>query len=226
MTIVARWISLGPAEASRMALEAADIDAWLADHHYIGVNWLGSNAVGFVKVVVREEDAGEANEVLYAPAMEIAGPDAPLEEEEEDESLQCPACGSEDITRAPMGLIFVGLAVIIFGMSVVLHQAMTGLVAITALGLTLALVPARRCGSCGVRFDVDIESPPPLPTPGDLEATRCPHCGSDELYLQRSPFLQLKAISLFLTFFVFAVIPLWLVMPKRRCDHCRRFTWW
>jgi hypothetical protein len=46
------------------ALEAAGIHARLADDHIVAANWLYSNAVGGVKVLVRVEDAPAAQAVL------------------------------------------------------------------------------------------------------------------------------------------------------------------
>lgn len=46
------------------ALRAAGIDATVADANIVAVNWLYSNAVGGVKVLVREEDLAAAREIL------------------------------------------------------------------------------------------------------------------------------------------------------------------
>ncbi len=67
--VVARFGSLGEAESARSALQAAGIDAVLADDEIVALNWLYSNAVGGVKVLVAEEDEERAAAILSTDAM-------------------------------------------------------------------------------------------------------------------------------------------------------------
>lgn len=221
--MVARWTTLGEAEAALTALDAADIVAWLDDEHIVGISWLNSNAVGGVKVAVRPEDEDEAREVLTTPAVEIVGPDAP--EEHFIEVLICPQCESEEVVRIRKGPAFAVIAVVVFAASIALRQPTGGLFAVFVLALVFLFTPTHRCGACGARWSTDdVLPPPPLPTAADLEATRCPRCGADALY--RIPHRRLIAASMF-----FGILPvvgavLWLLLPKRRCENCGSERWW
>jgi predicted RNA-binding Zn-ribbon protein involved in translation (DUF1610 family) len=46
----------------------------------------------------------------------------------------------------------------------------------------------------------------------------CPRCGSLEVY--RIDHRRLKAIPLLFNPAIFAVVPIWLFLPKRRCESC------
>lgn len=82
------------AHLARNALEAAGIQAAIADESLIGMDWLMSNAIGGVKVQVREEDAERAVAVLEESLgnTDPVDPQQLAEEAEaeppEDETLQ------------------------------------------------------------------------------------------------------------------------------------------
>lgn len=52
------------AHLARHTLERAGIEAFVADEHVVGVNWLYANALGGVKLRVRARDAEEAIRIL------------------------------------------------------------------------------------------------------------------------------------------------------------------
>jgi hypothetical protein len=58
------------------ALEAAGIQARIADEHIVAADWLYSNAVGGVKVLVRSSDVEAARAVLETPASVVDDADA------------------------------------------------------------------------------------------------------------------------------------------------------
>lgn len=92
--IVATFSTLGEAEAAKSALHAAGIESWIADENMVSVDWMYSNAVGGVKLVVADEDAGEAEAVLAnaASSEEETPPQAP-----EIAEPHCPRCGATEI---------------------------------------------------------------------------------------------------------------------------------
>src|SRR5687768_1591628 len=103
-SVIARFTSLGEAESARSALEAAGIGVVLGDENTVSMNWMYSQAIGGVKLLVHDEDRDQALAIL-ASRIE----DAPPEEEEWAEAeasavseatsdavesvLRCPACG-------------------------------------------------------------------------------------------------------------------------------------
>ncbi len=82
-TVVARFSFLHEAELFRSALHAEGIDADLWDAGLITADWLYSQALGGVKVVVRARDAAAAAALL----AKLHAPPEPVREDE------CPRCG-------------------------------------------------------------------------------------------------------------------------------------
>jgi hypothetical protein len=62
-----------PPEAlfAKTLLESSGIECCLTDENMIGLNWLISNAIGNMKLQVREEDAEAALEILDQPVEEV-----------------------------------------------------------------------------------------------------------------------------------------------------------
>ncbi len=79
-------------------LDSAGIEAFLFDANIVSADWFYSNAVGGVKLRVREEDAAEALELLDAGPEET--PEA--ERVEEPAPERCPNCRSTDIAYQPL----------------------------------------------------------------------------------------------------------------------------
>ncbi|MCP4547505.1 MAG: DUF2007 domain-containing protein [bacterium] len=79
------------ADIARSALEAAGIPATVADTNLVNMNWLFSNAVGGVKLLVPESYAEEARAVLTGEA------DIQTEAPAELPDLNvCPECGGSN----------------------------------------------------------------------------------------------------------------------------------
>lgn len=72
----------------RSKLESENIDAFVFDEHSIGINQFLSNAIGGVKVKIKEEDTARAMKVLD----EINATDYT---NDLDEIIVCPKCGSK-----------------------------------------------------------------------------------------------------------------------------------
>jgi hypothetical protein len=133
--VVVRSFSL-PHEAhlARSVLEAAGIDAVIADEHIVAADWLYSNAVGGVKVLVRAADADTARSVLDTPAQTPDDVHQPAEVPPETDVTRCARCGAEDIAFESRGRRVAVLSWLLAG---------------------IPLFPVRRrlkCGRCGHRF--------------------------------------------------------------------------
>jgi tetratricopeptide (TPR) repeat protein len=86
-----------PTEAyiPKTKLESEGIWSFVADADTVTINWLYSNAIGGVKLKVKEEDAEKALEILNRKAEPIEWGEADFEAEEQRE--KCPQCGSYNI---------------------------------------------------------------------------------------------------------------------------------
>ncbi|MFO0848024.1 MAG: DUF2007 domain-containing protein [Gemmataceae bacterium] len=73
MTVVAAFDIPVKAEIARLALDRAGIPAVIEDSEIVAMDWLLANAVGGIKVKVREADAARAAEVLDAKLGADAG---------------------------------------------------------------------------------------------------------------------------------------------------------
>ncbi|PLX40935.1 MAG: phosphoenolpyruvate synthase [Deltaproteobacteria bacterium] len=88
------------AELARGMLDSAGIEAVVFDQNTVYMNWLYSNAIGGVRLMVHEEDLAEAAELLGE--ADFARP-------------HCPKCGSADIEAKAPGGIFAFLSTILLG---------------------------------------------------------------------------------------------------------------
>ena len=79
---------LGEALLAKGRLEAAEIDACLADENLVRMDWFLANAVGGIKLKVPEEQAEEAFRVLFTDKYKVPAEDDP----------KCPKCGSGNIS--------------------------------------------------------------------------------------------------------------------------------
>lgn len=92
--IVGRYRDLSPATVAKSILESAGIDAFLADDNVIRLDWAISNALGGIKLLVRDEDAAAARELLEVHIPEKFE----VEGVGEYEQPKCPNCGSNDVS--------------------------------------------------------------------------------------------------------------------------------
>jgi hypothetical protein len=75
LVTVRTFRDLPAAMVAKSVLEAAEIPCFLADANTIRIDWLLSNAIGGIKLRVREDDAAEANEILNQEMPEAPEPD-------------------------------------------------------------------------------------------------------------------------------------------------------
>ena len=69
LLIAATFTSVHEAQFAKSVLEAAGIEATLADEHVVSMTWTYSNAVGGVKLLVHEDRLDEAMSVLEQGAV-------------------------------------------------------------------------------------------------------------------------------------------------------------
>ncbi|HUE55478.1 MAG TPA: hypothetical protein VMO76_06575 [Candidatus Udaeobacter sp.] len=91
--IVGRYRDLPTAAVAKSVLDSAGIESFLGDDNFIRLDWLISNALGGIKVLVRGEDAEEATKLLEGQVPEKFE----VEGVGEYEQPKCPNCGSHDV---------------------------------------------------------------------------------------------------------------------------------
>jgi hypothetical protein len=101
MVIIAAFRETAHAHLARGFLESAGIPAAVEDEHIVGINWLYSNAVGGVKLLVPEQQAEQAALLLATRSQECAE-EAAEYRRVAGEGDACPSCKSEDV--APSNL--------------------------------------------------------------------------------------------------------------------------
>lgn len=102
------------AHVARASLEATGIYVFIANEHTIGVQWFYSNALGGVRLMVKEKDAATALTILETDFSEELGKEIPL-----DESV-CPACGSTDVEAYTIGAKSAFLTILLLGFPLLL----------------------------------------------------------------------------------------------------------
>lgn len=95
----------------RAKLDSEGIWSSVADANIVTMNWLYCNAVGGVKLQVRESDAPEANEVLHSKTVYEMVP-----AEDAQYSERCPNCGSPDIHYEVFSMHAVSVSWLIIGL--------------------------------------------------------------------------------------------------------------
>ncbi len=134
MHCVASYLTPEEAWLAKGRLEAAGIPAEILNAHMVSINWLYSNAVGGVRVVVPDDEAQHAAEVLDASYADVV--------DELDEAKlprgadeTCPACGRDALgPRDLEGLSFL---------------ASLTLLAVSCPVPVLLRRPGWRCRACG-----------------------------------------------------------------------------
>ena len=82
------------AHAARALLESAGLEARLADEHLIGNNWLYSNGLGGVKLLVPAANQEEARALLESAALPTStNAEAVSDADGLDDDNRCPRCG-------------------------------------------------------------------------------------------------------------------------------------
>jgi hypothetical protein len=132
---IQRYRDLNQAAIAQSILESAGIECFLADANLVRMDWFYSNAVGGIKVVVREQDAEEARKLLEQSVPESFD----AEGSGHYEQPRCPSCGSFDVSldgldkRVSYATVWIGVPVPV-------------------------TIKGWRCASCGHRWDDRAES--------------------------------------------------------------------
>jgi hypothetical protein len=85
---------LTDALTDRMVLEGSGIECYLFDENMVRLDWLWSNLLGGVKLVVRKKDVEESERLLGQNVPE----EFDLEGAGQYEQPRCPKCGSMDVS--------------------------------------------------------------------------------------------------------------------------------
>lgn len=110
---ICRYRDLNQASIAQSILESAGIESFLADANLVRMDWFYSNAVGGIKVIVREQDAEEARKLLEQDVPESFD----AEGSGHYEQPRCPSCGSFDISldgldkRVSYATVWIGVPV-------------------------------------------------------------------------------------------------------------------
>jgi hypothetical protein len=94
LVLLRRFRDLPEALLARGSLDSAGIESVLADDNVVRVDWLWSNLMGGVKLLVDAENAGAANEILSQPIPE----NFDIEGAEDYQQPRCPRCQSLDVS--------------------------------------------------------------------------------------------------------------------------------
>jgi hypothetical protein len=115
------WVEVAsfsqPVEAhlARTRLESEDIPCVVKDEYLIRVNWLLSNAIGGVKLMVPQWEADRARDILRPKPHLVVVADDGVVPEWADVDLICPNCHSYDVYFHRFSLRVASLAWLAFG---------------------------------------------------------------------------------------------------------------
>jgi hypothetical protein len=133
---IRKFRDLPEALLAKGSLESAGIECVLADDNMVRMDWFYSNAIGGIKLLVKAQDAAEAEQVLSQPIPEhFDVPDMGLFEQP-----KCPKCGSLDINYReldPATYFSLGVTYLGVGVPIPIHRR------------------AWRCHSCKVEWEDD-----------------------------------------------------------------------
>ena len=100
LEVIRTVIHTTEADLIKARLEAAGIPVFLKNYETINANWFYANALGWIQVVVREQDAERAKQILEemdeVTDLEELPESAQVEFIEED-VVVCPNCGSTNV---------------------------------------------------------------------------------------------------------------------------------
>jgi hypothetical protein len=151
-----RWVTLATfwtaaeAQLARLKLENEDVDCVILDENIVATDWLMANAVGGIKVQVREQDLDAAQLALQhghdapstAPAKSSLASDM-----ESCIEARCPECGSTNIGRPWVSRRTTWAGVV----ALMLSGVVVPLIPLTAGLFVVYLIRMRpwKCGDCG-----------------------------------------------------------------------------
>ncbi len=115
---LAAYIEPIEAHIVKAMLEDNGIHCFVKDEYMVNMNWLYSNAVGGVKVMVGDDDYEKALELIAANDKENSAIDNSAlnnnSNQELDSDFNCPECGSDNIIRKKLSTLGGILSLLIF----------------------------------------------------------------------------------------------------------------
>ena len=111
LIVLRKFRDLPEALLAKGSLDSAGIEAFLGDDNTVRVDWLWSNLLGGIKLLVDSENAEAANEILSQPIPE----NFDIEDVEDYQQPRCPRCQSLDVSFEELykpiayGSLFLGL---------------------------------------------------------------------------------------------------------------------
>lgn len=115
--VIRQYRDMPEAMTDRMILEAADIDCFLYDENMVRLDWLWSNLLGGLKLVVRQSDVEDAERALNSKLTGKFEVDGVGEYEPE----RCPKCGSDDVSCNELMKRIAGAGLLV-GVPIAIHQ--------------------------------------------------------------------------------------------------------
>lgn len=97
LVVVATFLEPNQAHVARVRLDSEGILAALDSEHHIRANWLISNAIRGVKLLVHRRDLEAACRVLEESPAEITDADTGDTTDAATLTPRCPCCGSNDV---------------------------------------------------------------------------------------------------------------------------------
>ena len=85
------------AHLTKARLETEGVECFITDEFTVAANWLFSNAIGGVKLKVKESDAQKAAEILQQEPVNIDSIEMDEDMGTDEDELQCPKCDSSDV---------------------------------------------------------------------------------------------------------------------------------
>jgi len=143
LATVSTYWSLEDCAVQRSALDAAAIETFVDDYFIVNLDWLWANLMRGIKLRVPREKLDAAAEVLEG-ASEIGEPEA-----FEEPADQCASCGATTFDSTQKWLKFTGVAVVLMGAAIAVHQVPPALFIVMAALLMTVIAPGRRCAECG-----------------------------------------------------------------------------
>ncbi len=173
LVTIEHFLFVSDAEIARATLEAAGIDAALADVNISRMSWANAQAHGGVRLQVRREDAEHASAILRGDHLRAVEVESEHGEIFDETSELCRRCGSEEVypaesrSRTYARIVAFGILAL---MVIDLASCATGFIgmrmpprvvgsvyALLLVGCAGAVVfvsalPRKRCRNCGLEW--------------------------------------------------------------------------
>jgi hypothetical protein len=115
---VATFLEPNQAHVVRSRLKAEGIHAALDGEHLVTANWLMSNAIGGVKLLVHERDLESARRVLQDKCQDVRDEDTGNETDVGVSLERCPGCGSSHTYKERLERRLIFLSILLLGIPV------------------------------------------------------------------------------------------------------------